>query len=111
VDKFAATIRPKITAPINDNEFGAFVSLAYNIGPGAFMKSSALRHFNAGDKAKAADAILLFNKAGGRVLQGLVNRRKDERVLFLTPVSGGAAIGTPSRSFMGWILYLLTGGK
>jgi lysozyme len=83
VEKFAREIRPHITAPINENEFAAFVSLAYNIGPGAFRKSSALRHFNQGNKAKAADAILLWNKAGGKVLRGLVNRRQDERALFL----------------------------
>ena len=84
LNKFGAQIRPKITAPINENEWGAFLSLAYNIGPGAFAKSSALRHFNAGNKAKAADAILLWNKAGGKVLPGLVRRRKAERELFLT---------------------------
>lgn len=87
VDKFAAQIRPAITAPINENEFAAFVSLAYNIGPGAFRKSSALRHFNAGDKAKAADAILLWNRAGNKVLQGLKNRRAEERALFLSHVN------------------------
>lgn len=87
VDKFVAQIRPAITAPINENELAAFTSLAYNIGPGAFRKSSALRHFNQGNKAKAADAILMWNKAGGRVLQGLKNRRVEERALFLAPVS------------------------
>jgi lysozyme len=84
LEKFAADIRPAITAPINDNEFGAFLSLAYNIGPGAFRRSSALRKFNAGDKAGAANAILLWNKAGGKVLRGLVRRREAERALFLT---------------------------
>ena len=74
VEKFAAQIRPKITARINDNEFGAFVSLAYNIGPKNFARSSALRKFNAGDREGAADAMLLWNKAGGRVLPGLVRR-------------------------------------
>ena len=87
LEKFAGSIRPKITAPINDNEFGAFLSLAYNIGPGAFAKSSALRKFNAGDKAGAANAILRWNKAGGKVLAGLTRRRKAERELFLTPVA------------------------
>lgn len=87
VDKFAANIATHITAPINENEFGAFVSLAYNIGPGAFAKSSALRHFNNGDHARAAASILLFNKAGGKVLRGLVRRREAEKALFLTPVS------------------------
>jgi lysozyme len=91
LDRFARQIRPLITAPINDNEFGAFLSLAYNIGVGGFGRSSALRHFNAGDKAKAAAAIKLWNKAtvGGKrqVLQGLVNRRAEEVVLFQTPAS------------------------
>jgi lysozyme len=91
LDKFAAQIRPAITATINDNQFGAFLSLAYNIGPAAFRGSSALRHFNAGDTAKAAAAIKLWNKAtvnGKRqVLQGLVNRREDEVRLFNTPAS------------------------
>ena len=86
VDKFAAKIRTGITAKINENQFGAFVSLAYNIGPGAFLSSTALRKFNSGDLAGAADAILLFNKAGGKVLNGLVRRREAERKLFLTPV-------------------------
>jgi lysozyme len=86
--KFADQIAPSITPPINENEFGAFVSLAYNIGPGSFKKSSALRSFNAGDKEGAAKAILLWNKAGGKVLNGLTRRREAERKLFLTPVDG-----------------------
>jgi len=86
VSKFADSIRPAITAPINENEFGAFVSLAYNIGPSAFKRSSSLRHFNNGDKARAAQNILLWNKAGGKVLRGLVRRREAEKALFETPV-------------------------
>lgn len=88
LDKFADQIAPSITAPTNSNEFGAFVSLAYNIGSGAFKKSSALRLFNAGDKEGAAKAILMWNKAGGKVLKGLTRRREAERKLFLTPVDG-----------------------
>ena len=88
LEKFGQQISGAITADINENEFGAFVSLAYNIGPSAFRKSSALRHFNNGDKAKAAEAIRLWNKAtvnGKRqVLRGLINRREDEVKLFLT---------------------------
>lgn len=84
VDKFAAMIEPMITQPITAAEFGAFLSLAYNIGPAAFARSSALRHFNAGDKPAAAQAILAWNKAGGKVLPGLVRRRAAERDLFLS---------------------------
>ena len=95
VDKFASQIAKYITAPINENEFGAFVSLAYNIGPTAFRKSSALRYFNAGDKTRAANNIRLFNKAGGKVLKGLVRRREAERTLFLTPVANTKPLAAP----------------
>jgi lysozyme len=99
LEKFAAKISPAITAPINENEFGAFLSLAYNIGVGAFLGSSALRHFNAGDKVKAAAAIKLWNKAtvnGKRqVLKGLVDRREDEVRLFLARVSGQPLTSKP----------------
>jgi lysozyme len=87
LNKFADQIRPMITAGLNDNQFGACVSLAYNIGAHAFGTSSALKHINVGgDYDKAANAILLWNKAGGKVLKGLVRRREAERKLFLTPV-------------------------
>ena len=95
VDKFAAQIAKYITAPIDENEFGAFVSLAYNIGPTAFRKSSALRYFNAGDKTRAANNIRLFNKAGGKVLKGLVRRREAERALFLTPIANTKPLAAP----------------
>lgn len=69
--------------PITQNMFDACVSLAYNIGVAGFAKSSVVRHLNAGNKSAAADAFLLWNKAGGKVVNGLVRRRKAERTLFL----------------------------
>lgn len=88
LDKFARRIAPMIKQPISENEFGAFVSLAYNIGPGAFIKSTALQAFNDGKKEKAANAILLWNKATvngvRKVLPGLDRRRRAERELFLS---------------------------
>lgn len=86
IEKFLSEMRSFIKKPINENELGAFVSLAYNIGTPRFNSSSALRFFNAGDKARAADAILLWNKAEGKVSAGLVRRRAAERALFLTPI-------------------------
>lgn len=83
LSRFADRIRPHFKRQPTPNQFGAFVSLAYNIGPGAFAKSTALRKFNAGDINGAANAILMWNKAGGKVLRGLVRRREAERVLFL----------------------------
>jgi lysozyme len=85
VDKFASKIRPLITAPITENQFGAFVSLAYNIGVGGFAKSSALRRFNEGNVMEVPAAFRMWKKAGGKVSQGLINRREAEIKLFLTP--------------------------
>jgi lysozyme len=87
VADFANKIRPMITAPINENQFSAFVSLAYNIGVGAFKKSSALKRFNAGEVSRVPDAMRMWKKAGGKVVQGLINRRNAEVELFLTPVA------------------------
>lgn len=111
VEKFAAQIAPKITRPINDNQFGAFVSLAYNIGPSAFARSTALRKFNNGENLAAADAMLMWNKAGGKVLKGLTRRREAERQLFLTPVHlpplDYVKTPTPNNSWPGWLAGLI----
>jgi GH24 family phage-related lysozyme (muramidase) len=87
VDKFAATVNALITAKVNANMFGGCVSLAYNIGPNAFAKSTVLRELNAGNFEKAAAAFQMWNKAGGVVSKGLVRRREAERQLFMTPVT------------------------
>jgi len=79
VDKFAATVDALITAKVNANQFGGCVSLAYNIGPNAFAKSTVLRELNAGNYDKAAAAFQMWNKAGGVVSKGLVRRREAER--------------------------------
>ena len=81
--EFNQGVESCITRPLRDNERVAFVSLSYNIGVGAFCKSTVVRRFNAGDKAGACDAILMWNRAGGKVVQGLTNRRKQEREICL----------------------------
>jgi uncharacterized protein (TIGR02594 family) len=82
--KFAQEIKPAITPVPTPNQFGAMVSLAYNIGSGGFRGSTVLRKFNEGDIQAAADAFKMWVKAGGKELPGLVNRRAAERELFLT---------------------------
>ena len=68
---------------IPDKPYVAFLSLSYNIGAGAFCKSSVARKANAGDLRGACDALMLYTRAGGREIKGLVNRRVDERRLCL----------------------------
>ena len=69
---------------INQNMFDAILSLTYNIGVNGFKRSSVLKWLKQGDKENASNAFLLWNKSGGKVLKGLVNRRKKERELFLS---------------------------
>ena len=83
--KFEAAVINALKKNPTDNQFAAMVSLCFNIGPGAFAKSSVVRKFNAGDVAGAANSFLLWNKAAGKVMAGLTRRREDERKLFLTP--------------------------
>lgn len=67
-------------------QLAASISLAYNIGIKGFCGSTVARRFNSGLRnwASACDAFLLWNKAGGRVVRGLDNRRRAERKLCLT---------------------------
>ncbi|GLS87677.1 hypothetical protein GCM10010873_26510 [Cypionkella aquatica] len=65
----------------------AFTSLTYNIGIGAAGKSTAVRRLNAGQVAGACDALTWFDKAGKRVVRGLVLRRADEWALCMHGVS------------------------
>lgn len=81
--KYEQAVTTAVNKLPTQNQFDAMVSLCFNIGPEAFAKSTLVRRFNEGDIAGAADAFLMWNKGGGKVLQGLVNRRKEEQALFL----------------------------
>lgn len=77
-------IKGLIKVPVTANMKAALVSLAYNIGTGAFASSTLLRLLNSGaDKKMVADQFLKWNKVQGKEVKGLTNRRKLERELFL----------------------------
>lgn len=87
VDRLAREFEPGVMRAIGDaattpGQFGAMVALAYNIGVGAFSRSSVAKRHVAGDHAGAGAAFLMWNKAGGRVLAGLTRRRTAERLLY-----------------------------
>ena len=69
---------------INQNQFDALVSLAWNIGTRAFSTSTLLQKLNSGDYLGAADQFLRWVNAGGSEMPGLVTRRRAERDLFLS---------------------------
>lgn len=69
---------------LTQGQFDALVSFAYNVGSRALSTSTLLRKLNDGDVKGAADEFLRWNKAGGKVLNGLTRRREAERALFLS---------------------------
>lgn len=77
-----------VNVPLNDNQFGALVSFAFNVGGGAFRSSTLLRKLNAGDYASVPTELARWNKttiAGKKVQsEGLVNRRAAEIGLWAT---------------------------
>lgn len=83
---FEAEVSKLLKRSPNQNQFDALVSLTYNIGAGAFAKSTVLRRFNAGDIAGAGAAFMMWVKDGNKTVQGLVTRRSEERALFLRSV-------------------------
>lgn len=81
--KFEQTVNSAVNVLINQNQFDALVSLAYNIGPTAFEESTLVKRLNEKNYKAAADQFGLWVNARGKRLQGLVNRRKIEMELFL----------------------------
>ena len=89
VDDAEATVNNRVTVPLSQSQFDALVSLVFNIGGGAFRKSTLLQKLNAGDYAGASNEFMRWIKAKGRVLGGLVTRRAAERALFSSEVQDG----------------------
>lgn len=69
------------------DQLAAATSLAYNIGTGAYCRSTVDRRFDAGDWRGACDAFLAWRFAGGREIRGLLNRRRAERDICLRGLS------------------------
>lgn len=71
-----------VKVKLTQNQFDALVSFTYNLGAHALSTSTLLKKLNAGDYSGAADEFLRWDKAGGKVLPGLVKRREAEKQLF-----------------------------
>ena len=82
--EFEYTVNSSVKVPLNQNQFDALVSLAYNIGSSAFKSSTLVKKLNTGDYQGAADQFNVWINAGGKRMQGLVNRRDREKLLFLS---------------------------
>lgn len=72
--------------PLNQNQYDSLTSFTYNVGVGAYCKSTLLRKLNAGDYTGACRELPKWNKAGGKVYAGLTKRRAAEMALCLKPM-------------------------
>jgi lysozyme len=82
VSSTAAFVNRSVTVPLTQEEFDGLVDFVFNIGTGAFQKSTMLADLNAGNFAGAAAQFQLWDRAGGKVVAALLQRRNMEARLF-----------------------------
>jgi lysozyme len=84
-NRFAKRVDELVTSDINQNQFNTLVSFAYNVGTGNFSSSTLLKKINKNPNDLTLKAeFLRWNKAGGKVLNGLTNRRNEEADLYFS---------------------------
>ena len=80
---FEKAVTNYVKVPLNQNQFDALVSFSFNCGSDALKTSTLLKKLNSCDYNGAANEFLKWNKSNGKVLNGLVKRREEEKELFL----------------------------
>ena len=83
MEEYEQYINDLVEVELNQNQFDAMVSWVYNLGVGNLQASTLLKVLNAGDYAGVPEQIMRWNKAGGKVLEGLTRRRQAEADLFV----------------------------
>ena len=82
--RFESGVQRLCPSGLTPGRFGALVSFAFNVGLGNLQNSTLRMKHNRGEFEDAAEEFLKWNKAGGKELKGLTNRRKDEKALYLS---------------------------
>jgi lysozyme len=78
VQPAAAAVSNGVKVPLTQNQFDALVSFTFNVGVAAFTSSTLLKLLNQGQYDQVPAQLLRWTRAGGQVIQGLVNRRNNE---------------------------------
>ena len=85
IQSFEGALKQCVKVPLSQNEYDSMISLAYNIGTGAFCSSTLVRKLNTYDYAGACLAIKSWDKFRGKPLRGLTLRREREYQQCITP--------------------------
>jgi lysozyme len=78
LNRFEDVVNQRVTVPLEQSQFDALVSFSFNVGVGAFKNSTLLKRLNAGGYAEVPNQLGRWVHSGGRVVQGLINRREHE---------------------------------
>ena len=84
LSRFERGVGQYISVPLTQGMFDGLVSFSFNVGLGTLQRSTLRQKVLRGDKEGAAEELLKYCMAGGKILKGLQNRRIDERALFLS---------------------------
>jgi len=84
LDRFERGVEKFCPVALTQGQFDGLVSFSFNVGLGTLQRSTLRQKVLRGDKEGAAEELLKYCMAGGKVLKGLQNRRLDERSLFLS---------------------------
>lgn len=87
MEAFEKKVKNHVTVALNQNQFDALCSAAFNMSTDHFKAVLTISKLNQGNYAGVADALMMFNKSQGRELRGLTRRRGEEAALFNKPVS------------------------
>jgi len=85
LQRFERGVERFVSVALTQGEFDALVSFSFNVGLGTLQRSTLRAKLNRNDKDGAADELLKYCLAGGKILKGLQNRRIDERAMFFSP--------------------------
>jgi lysozyme len=84
LDRFERGVEKFCPVPLTQGMFDGLVSFSFNVGLGTLQRSTLRQKLLRGDKEGAAEELLKYCMAGGKILKGLQNRRIDERAMFLS---------------------------
>ena len=82
LDRFERGVEKFCPVPLTQGQFDALVSFSFNVGLGTLQRSTLRQKVLRGDMEGASEELLKYCMAGGKVLKGLLNRRKDEQAVF-----------------------------